>query len=178
MRVTITDIVDQPGATRPVDVAVPAHEFGDDPWGSADGAVQDPIVLDLHLDSVVDGILVRGTLGFTLQLACARCLELQTVERQVSVAELFLDPAKQVGEDDELEPGYELLDDATAIDLSAMVRDALIIDLPIRTLCREDCQGLCPVCGTDRNAQDCGHRQDDGVDPRWAALADLDLPSE
>lgn len=178
MRVTIIDIVDQPGATRPVNVAVAADEFGDDPWGTAEGAVRDPIVLDLHLDSVVDGILVRGTLGFALELGCARCLEPQIVAREVSVAELFLDPAKQVAEDDEVEPGYELLDDATAIDLSTMVRDALIIDLPLRTLCREDCQGLCPDCGTDRNAQDCGHRQDDGIDPRWAALADLDLPSE
>jgi len=178
VRITITDIVDQPGATRPVSVAVPADEFGDDPWGTAEGAVQDPIELDLHLDSVVDGILVRGSLGFTLILGCARCLEPQTIEREVQVAELFLDPAKQVDEDDELEPGYELVDDATAIDLSTMVRDALIIDLPVRILCRDDCQGLCPTCGTDRNREDCGHGADEGIDPRWAALAELDLPAE
>lgn len=176
MRVSITDIVDQPGATRPVQVAVGVAEFGPEPWGSAEGAIQDPVELDLHLDSVVDGILVRGTLAFTLVLSCARCLEPLTVVRHVTVAELFLDPAKRVEEEDEEEPGYELLDDATAIDLSTMVRDALIIDLPVRTLCAEDCQGLCPTCGADRNLQDCGHDQAPEPDPRWAALADLDVP--
>ena len=178
MRVSITDIVDQPGATRPVEVAVGAEEFGSDPWGTADGAVRDPIELDLHLDSVVDGILVRGTLVFHLDLACARCLETQTSVREVNVAELFIDPAKRVEDDVDDEPGYELLDDATAIDLSTMVRDALIIDLPVRTLCREDCQGLCPTCGADRNRIDCGHQQDEGIDPRWSALADLELPND
>jgi uncharacterized protein len=178
VRVSITEIVDQPGATLPVELAVPADEFGSDPWGSAEGAVQDPIELDLHLDSVVDGILVRGTLVFRLELACARCLEPQSVVREVTVAELFLDPAKRVENEDVEEPGYELIDDATAIDLSTMVRDALIIDLPVRILCREDCQGLCPVCGADRNRSDCGHRPETGTDPRWAALADLDLPND
>ncbi len=178
MRVSITEIVDQPGATRPVDLAVPPDEFGPEPWGAAGDAVQDPVELDLHLDSVVDGILVRGTLGFHLRLACARCLELQAIDHEVEVAELFLDPAKRVEEEDEDEPGYELTDDATAIDLTTMVRDALIIDLPVRTLCRDDCQGLCPTCGADRNRQDCGHRAQDEMDPRWAALADLELPSD
>lgn len=178
VRVSITDIVDQPGATRPVEVDVPATEFGSDPWGTAEGAVRDPIELDLHLDSVVDGILVRGSLVFHLELVCARCLEPQQTVREVSVAELFLDPAKRIDEEDEDEPGYELIDDATAIELSTMVRDALIIDLPVRTLCREDCQGLCPTCGADRNRTDCGHQRDEGIDPRWAALADLELPND
>jgi uncharacterized protein len=178
VRVNITEIVDQPGATRPVDLAVGVEEFGADPWGTAEGAVRDPIELDLHLDSVVDGILVRGVLIFHLELACARCLEPQQIVREVAVAELFLDPAKRIEEADEDEPGYELLDDATAIDLSTMVRDALIIDLPVRTLCADDCQGLCPTCGADRNRTDCGHRPDAGTDPRWAALADLDLPKD
>lgn len=178
MRVSITEIVDQPGATRPVEVAVAQDEFGSDPWGTAEGALQDPVELDLHLDSVVDGILVRGVLGFHLELACARCLEPQQVERRVTVAELFLDPAKRVEEVDEDEPGYELIDDATAIDLSTMVRDALILDLPMRTLCDEDCLGLCQTCGADRNRTDCGHEHGTGIDPRWAPLADLDLPND
>jgi uncharacterized protein len=178
VRVTVTEIVDQPGATRSVDVAVAADEFGQDPWGTAEGALHDPIELDLHLDSVVDGILVRGTLVFHLELDCARCLEPQQLAREVAVAELFLDPAKRVEGEDEDDPGYELIDDATAIDLSTMVRDALIIDLPVRTLCRDECRGLCPTCGANRNTDDCGHEDHDATDPRWAPLADLDLPTD
>jgi uncharacterized protein len=77
-------------------------------------------------------------------------------------------------EDYEPEPGYELIDDATAIDLSTLVRDALIIDLPVRTLCGDACRGLCPVCGANRNLHDCGHGGQATTDPRWAPLADLD----
>ena len=72
--------------------------------------------------------------------------------------------------------GYEIVDDLTAIDLSTLIRDAVLMDLPVRVLCREDCQGLCPVCGTDRNREDCGHRPEAAPDPRWAKLAELDLP--
>jgi uncharacterized protein len=177
VRVPITGLVDHPGETRAFDAAVDAEEFGGEPWGPAEGRLEDPVLVDLHLDAVVEGVLVRGTLGFTLELPCARCLAAQRIVREVEVAELFVDPAKRE-EDEEPEPGYELVDDRTAIDLSTMARDALLIDLPVRVLCREDCQGLCPRCGADRNVVDCGHQAGDEPDPRWNKLADLDLPTE
>lgn len=177
MRVPITDLLGSPGATRALQRAVPVDEFGDEPWGAAADVVEDPVELDLHLDAVVDGILVRGGIRFEVQLACARCLTLQRRTIDVSVAELFLDPAKIEDEDDD-EPGYLIVDDNTAIDLSTMVRDALVIDLPVRVLCREDCLGLCPVCGADRNQGDCGHRPGEEPDPRWAKLQELDLPTD
>jgi uncharacterized protein len=134
-----------------------------------------PVELDLHLDAVVEGILVRGTLGFTVHLPCARCLVEQRVHIEPEVAELFVDPTKRE-EDEEDDPGYELEDDLTAIDLSTLARDALVLDLPLRVLCREDCQGLCPTCGAVRNTTDCGHADTEPRDERWARLADLDLP--
>ena len=140
--------------------------------------MQDPVELDLHLDAVVEGILVRGTLGFRVELRCARCLVPQRLEYLVEVAELFQDPTKRDDDDDEADPGYELIDDLTALDLSTLARDALIVDLPVRVLCHEDCRGLCVECGADRNLTDCGHQPEEAPDPRWAKLADLDLPAE
>lgn len=175
MRLTVTGLVGHPGETRAVRRDVPADAFGPDPWGHAEGAIADAVELDLHLDAVVEGVLVRGTLGFTLDLACARCLAVQRRHVDVDVAELFTDPARRDPDEDD-EPGYELLDDLTSIDLSTLARDALLVDLPVRVLCRDDCQGLCVTCGADRNQVDCGHRPGDAPDPRWAALADLDLP--
>lgn len=173
------ELVDNPGATRALSRAVPVEEFGDDSWGAADGAFRSDIDLELDLEAVVEGILVRGTIGADLQLPCSRCLVPQDVHVDSDVAELFVDPAKREDDgEDEDDPGYELIDGRTAIDLSVMVRDALLIDLPVRVLCREDCQGLCEVCGADRNAGDCGHRPDEAPDPRWAKLAELDLPAE
>lgn len=177
MRVPITGLVGHPGETRAVSAAVAPEEFGTDPWGPTIEAVLDPVEVDLHLDAVVEGILVRGTLGFTVVVPCARCLEPQELHRDVSVMELFLDP-RRVEDGDEQEPGYELEDDVTSIDLSTMARDALVVDLPIRTLCREDCQGLCPTCGADRNREDCGHDAAPLHDARWAKLADLELPAD
>jgi uncharacterized protein len=177
VRVGVVDLVGRPGVTRAVHEVVPLDAFGDDPWGAAEGLVEDPVTLDLDLDSVVEGILVRGTVGFSLVVGCARCLTPCPVRVDASVTELFMDPAR-VESDDELDPGYELIDDLTGLDLSALVRDALLVDLPIRVLCRDDCAGLCPVCGADRNAGDCGHRDTTTVDPRWAALSDLRLPPD
>jgi uncharacterized protein len=177
VRVPVTDLVGHPGVTRAVRRAVPVGEFGDDPWGPAEEAVRGDIGLDLHLDAVVEGILVRGAVGVDLELPCARCLDPRPLHLDVEVAELFVDPAKRE-DDDEDDPGYELVDAATAIVLDTMVRDALLVELPVRVLCDDACQGLCPTCGADRNHTDCGHGPGDDPDPRWAKLADLDVPRD
>lgn len=174
MHVAVTDLVGHPGATRELERAVDADEFGDDPWGPAEGALIGTIHLALHLDSVVEGILVRGRVRVPLELACARCLRPQPVERDVEVAELFVDPTRREPDEDD-DPGYELIDDLTAIDLTTLVRDALLVDLPVRVLCAEHCRGLCPVCGANRNLDECGHDPTPTADPRWAVLAELDL---
>jgi uncharacterized protein len=57
-------------------------------------------------------------------------------------------------------------------DTGPLLREQLQLGVPMKPLCREDCRGLCPQCGADRNRGDCDCK-DDWVDPRWAALADL-----
>ena len=63
---------------------------------------------------------------------------------------------------------------ADEIDLRPAVREAWLLAVPGFLLCREDCKGLCPVCGADKNTVDCGHTQS-APDPRFAALRDLKL---
>lgn len=58
---------------------------------------------------------------------------------------------------------------AIEIDVSQEIRDLVVLSLPLQTLCREDCQGLCPVCGTNLNEEK-DHRHEEANDPRWAAL--------
>jgi len=60
-----------------------------------------------------------------------------------------------------------------AVDLDELVREQILLALPSRRLCREECKGLCPTCGADLNAGRCACEQRE-VDPRWSALADLD----
>jgi len=58
------------------------------------------------------------------------------------------------------------------LDLTAWSRDAIVLALPEQILCREDCAGLCPVCGKDLNVEPHKHVEET-VDPRWAALSEL-----
>jgi DUF177 domain-containing protein len=58
------------------------------------------------------------------------------------------------------------------LDLSSWARDALVLALPDKILCREDCAGLCPVCGRNLNREPHEHEGEEG-DPRWAVLAEL-----
>ncbi len=68
------------------------------------------------------------------------------------------------------EETYELGSDY--LDLAPLARDAILLDLPLAPLCREDCAGLCPTCGADRNEEACDCPTE-VIDPRWVALEAL-----
>lgn len=124
-----------------------------------------PVAADLLLESLVEGILVSGTLEGTLSLRCARCIVEFERPFAVDVSEMFV-PRPEEDTDD-----YPLDVERGELALDQMVRDTLGVELPFSPLCRPDCQGLCPVCGGDRNLGECaGHAE---VDPRWAALDQL-----
>lgn len=116
----------------------------------------------------------RASTGTVFQLAftgrlygpCFRCLEETAIEEHISAREY---QATNPEGSDELRTPY-LVDDK--LDLSAWARDALVLALPSKILCRPDCAGLCPVCGKDLNKE--WHTHDDvQPDPRWAALGEL-----
>ena len=164
----VADLLDRPGASRRVDLAMPA------PLDLAldMAAVVGDIRLQGVVESVVDGLLVRGAVAAELELACARCLQDLTEVVKADVVELFTDPAT-ADEPGDVEAGYEILDDAS-IHLDTLVRDALVPAVPYRPLCDDDCKGLCAQCGTNLNETDCDC-VDVHVDARWAALEGLKL---
>lgn len=123
------------------------------------------LVLDLRMDSLVEGIHVEGTVAGSFVLECRRCLTDVVERRRVAVDEVFLHPGS--GQEGET---YEIRGEE--IHLGQMLRDALMLALPLDPLCREDCRGLCPTCGADRNTADCGHGAD-RVDIRWGPLGGL-----
>jgi DUF177 domain-containing protein len=126
-----------------------------------------PVTVDAEIESVVEGLLVSGTVRATAVVGCVRCLRDLDHELEVEVRELF---ALEPGDDED--EGYAVLPD-DRLPLDTMARDALVLAFPAFPLCRPDCAGLCPVCGADRNAMDCGHGGTEDIDPRWAGLADL-----
>jgi uncharacterized protein len=121
------------------------------------------------LDSVDGGIEVSGVLSAPWTGECRRCLKPLSGELRCEVREVYRQRAE--GElPDEDEETYPLVGEQ--LDLQPLVRDALLLELPIAPLCREDCQGLCSRCGADLNDGPCGCEEIAG-DPRWGVLDDL-----
>jgi uncharacterized protein len=162
----VPDLIDRPGASRRLDVALPAPDDLQLPLAEVTGSLR----LCGVVESVVEGLLVRATLTAPLRSSCARCLVALTEQVEADVVELFTaaDDA-----DADPEPGYTYAEGV--VDLGALLRDALVPSVPLRSLCSSDCQGLCPQCGTDRNVAACDCIETN-ADSRWAALEGLRLP--
>lgn len=152
-----------------VQVAAPEH-FGTDVISVPEGQL---MTLRLRLESVMEGVLVTGTVHATATGACVRCLEPVDLPIEVPFQELFAyaDRAahhRQVEDGDE-EDVHEL--DGDLADLEPVLRDAVVPALPFQPVCREDCPGLCSECGA-LLADDPTHHHE-VIDPRWSALAQL-----
>jgi uncharacterized protein len=131
------------------------------------------MTLRLRLESVMEGVLVTGTVHATATGACVRCLEPVDLAIDVPFQELFAyaDRAahhREVEDGDE-EDVHEL--DGDLADLEPVLRDAVVPALPFQPVCREDCPGLCSECGA-LLADDPTHHHE-VIDPRWSALAQL-----
>ena len=160
----------RPGTQRKVEFQAPAPgDLGVGMIGVPPGSRLD---LQLRLESVMEGVLVSGTVTGPLAGECGRCLDPVTSSLEVDLQELYAYPESGADEEDgvsRLEGDY--------LDLEPALRDAVVLALPLTPLCREDCGGLCAVCGAKRDDVDCGHDQAP-VDPRWAALNDLTVSDE
>ena len=114
---------------------------------------------------------------------CDRCLERAEFDVASEVDEYYLfEEPENLGEDED-EADYELVSADRTIDLSGALVAALVMETPFVVLCREDCRGLCPVCGANLNVEDCGHaaeleaeRERERMESSpFSALAGLDL---
>jgi len=116
-------------------------------------------------------LVVKGQVATTLELTCDRCLARFSYPVIASLEEEFASPANQTGgeagADQEIRP---LEDDI--LDLQPAVTEVLILALPMKWLCQENCRGLCPQCGQNLNEGRCRCRTET-VDPRLATLKQL-----
>jgi uncharacterized protein len=134
-----------------------------------------------HVDKGDDAsVHLRGRLAAGLGVECARCLVPfgHPVAQELDL--FFLPQGAEAGAEDEEEVQLSDHDVVVAyyrddrLDLGEALREQLLLALPLKPLCREDCRGLCPACGANRNQMDCGCAAETAtLDPRWAALAKL-----
>ncbi|KUN01610.1 hypothetical protein AQI95_30005 [Streptomyces yokosukanensis] len=137
-----------------------------------------PLELELRLESVMEGVLVTGTARAQAEGECVRCLEPVGLELEADFQELFSYPdaddrgrvIAEPGDDAEDDEDRFFLEDGM-FDLEPLLRDAVVLALPMQPVCQEDCPGLCSECGA-RLAEDPDHHHN-AVDIRWAALQGL-----
>ena len=108
-------------------------------------------------------VSVRGQVASTVTSRCAKCLEPVTLEVRAEMDALF---ARQIDPED---PDLYAFEGSKA-DLTDAVRDALLLELPYRFLCSEDCKGLCPTCGVNLNLGTCTCQEGGNVTNPFSAL--------
>ncbi len=158
----VGDLLTHPGRTRWVDVV-----------GRIEAAVEHarvagPISARLRLEGLTDGVFVQGEIEAPIHLVCNRCLTEWEEELVVEMRQLF---ARDYAED-------AYLVEEQSVDLENPIRDEVSLVLPLVSLCREDCQGLCATCGADLNTAPCqGHGGEDASPEEdaspFAVLKDL-----
>jgi uncharacterized protein len=159
--------------------------------------------LSVSFRKVSGQVHLRGEFGATVSCDCRRCTTTVSLELKVAFSlrmvrevpkaddedevELAKKPSrrrKQARDDDgqgESASTFELDEidaepfDGKTIDLDPIVREQVLLALPVTVLCRDDCKGLCPTCGQDLNEKDCGHSEKHEIDVRLAKLKDIKL---
>ncbi len=140
---------------------------------AAEGATfNKPIEVELSVAKSQDQMICRGTVRTSAKLECSRCLAEydQGLSSDVDfVVDLAGSPQAAKSEED----GYFVADPSSSFfEIDDLVREAIILSLPLKPLCSKDCKGLCPICGADLNRSRCGCVKEK-TDPRWDQLKRL-----
>jgi uncharacterized protein len=162
----VAELLRRPATRKAYELVVPAA--GLTLGGDAEVVDGTPVVVDVIVESLSDGLTVNGEVRTTWSGTCRRCLGPATGELVADVQELY-----QVRPTSEEAFPF----DGEQLDLRPMVRELVLMELPAAPVCREDCAGICPTCGADRNVAPCDCAEAEG-DPRWAALDALRSPSD
>lgn len=127
--------------------------------------VQNPVVVTGDVRNVAGMLLLQFTASTVLKSVCDRCLKSFDEAKRVHYECMLAQELEDEENDDIL-----LLEDG-CVDLDELVRTIFILEMDTKTLCSEDCKGLCPGCGVDLNQGSCTCKKE--VDPRLAVLAKL-----
>lgn len=134
-----------------------------------------PVSIHVSILRVGETVFMKGNLQASVSLTCSRCLKRYTRDFDTSFNVRYA-PIKR----EALEKEHELTKDELdisyysegIIDLNELAAEQLILMLPMKSLCKDECKGLCMICGTDLNESQC-NCQVDRIDPRWAVLKKL-----
>lgn len=145
-------------------------ELGEQPFH-----FEGPVAFDVTLTNAGAGIVAEGTATATLRTPCVRCLCDTTVDVTVDVEGFYVMPSRAAEIPEEQD--YELIADDLSVDLEPAVAQSLIVELPYAPVHDDECRGICPVCGADRNVEECACATPGPASP-FDKLKDLQLKDD
>jgi len=165
-KVDLRELGRRAGSMREWEKTIPARPgWGVEMIGVPEGA---PVDLHLRLESVMEGVLVSGTIDVPVTGQCARCLEPVEDTFELDVQELYA----YEGSTTEATSGEDEVRriEGDQLDLAPLVRDTVVLTLPLSPTCTPDCAGLCADCGERLDDLPADHSHE-VIDPRFAGLA-------
>lgn len=126
------------------------------------------------VSSSLDEIRVKGHLTVEMLTDCDRCLEPAAFPVDADFDLVYRPVADGYGDDKAIDAGEAEMGfyEGGGVELNDVLREFVLLSLPMQRLCRTDCKGMCPICGKNRNLSEC-RCQPEAVDDRWAALKSI-----
>ncbi|HOT05924.1 MAG TPA: YceD family protein [Atribacter sp.] len=177
MKVYIGDVKKEVGWTSKESLrkTFPPLSFGNEKTPFAQ-----PVQVDLIVTNCGSGLLLEGQIKTALILPCSRCLEpfIYKVEAPLKLEFRNLDRITRASdfeaEAKSADDMYYYHEEDAVIDIEGGVIEALLVHFPMKPICSEGCQGLCPICGINLNQNHCDCKKNN-IDPRLAALKKIKL---
>ncbi len=168
MLINLSDVFNTPGKVLEVKVE-PELAAYDGGYGEYELETSEPIVFKFSCTDKGKAF-ISGNVRMSFQGSCDRCLKEVSIPLDFNIERECASPEFKAEEEDDDEELHSFME-GYSIDTETLLHDEITVNWPVKILCREDCKGLCPVCGHDLNEGDCGC--DTFVpDPRMAAIFD------
>src|SRR6266478_2718650 len=152
-----------------------AYDVDSLPLDEEDVRLTEPAEVRGRIKRSGEEVELLGELHAKVESLCSRCLQPVELPIHAAFAERFVPAVSWVAEEQHELQEEDLnlaVFDGEAIELEDLVREEILLAIPAQVLCREECKGLCPTCGIDRNAGSC-QCEDTGGDERWQKLKNL-----
>lgn len=133
------------------------------------------------VDHTEGAIRIRGHLSVRMEAECDRCLETASFPIETGFDLIYVPASESAGERPEAEVAQEEIEvgfyEGAGVELRDVIREHVLLSLPMRRICSEACKGICPECGQNRNLAEC-RCEVKATDDRWAALRNFSPPAK
>jgi uncharacterized protein len=162
MKINVSSILRSINSSKEIDghLEIPLIKYNGD-----EILVNTPVHVDAVITNMENNLIITGKFNAELRLKCSRCLEYFNLTIESDFEE-------QLSNKDEDEDEDVILFEGDTIDLTDIVINNILLSLPMKAVCNDDCLGLCPHCGSNKNIVKC-QCINDSLDPRLTVLKDL-----